>query len=98
MRVIDSPSLRLPSRSLISVSQVTPGPCSFLVLEDSVLAGNPPGFSAPLSTFGKIPTICWPPFSFPKCRSPPVESNLKTGSPRLVPLLGLRLRQAMGVG
>ncbi|VCX22255.1 unnamed protein product, partial [Gulo gulo] len=91
-------SLCLPSRSLISVSQVTSGPSSFLVLEDSILAGNPHGFSAPLSTFGKTPAICGPSFSFPECRSPPVKSNLKTGSPGLLPLLGLSLRRAMGVG
>ena len=51
---------------------------SFLVLEESLCAGKPPGFSSSLSTFRKTRS---PPFSFPECGSSPADSNLKTGSP-----------------
>lgn len=58
-------SPRVPSTSLISVSHFTPGPSSFLVLEEALLAGKPPGFLASLSTFGKIHVFWAPPFPFP---------------------------------
>ena len=70
-----------PAR-LLSLAHTSPlAPSSFLVLEESLLAGNPPGLSASFPTFGKIPTFWSPPFSFPEYRPPLAESNLKTGSP-----------------
>ncbi|XP_029791709.1 atypical chemokine receptor 1 [Suricata suricatta] len=95
VRVIVRPFPPLSQQPLPSGLHITPGPSSFLVPEGSVLAGKPPGSSASLSTFGKIPAIWLPPFSFPKCRScgsPLVESNLKTGS------LGWCPPQARGPG
>ena len=71
-----------PAR-LLSPSYTSPlAPSSFLALDESLCAGKPPGFSASLSTFRKIPTFWSPPFSFPECGSSPADSNLKTGSPR----------------
>lgn len=74
-------SSNFPAR-LLSASHTSPlAPSSFLVLEESLCAGKPPGFSASLSTFGKTLTFWSPPSSFPECGSSPADSSLKTGSP-----------------
>lgn len=69
---------------------------SFLVLEESLLGGKPPGFSISLSTSVKCPLSG--PHLFP-ARSPD-QSNPTSNqeAPRPVPPIDLRLVQAVGVG
>ena len=81
-----APSLRLPSTALISVSQVTPDLPSFLLLEDSVLAGNPQAPGPPFPPSGKTAALAGRLLPFP--RAGPPRNPSQTGSAGLVPHRG----------
>lgn len=101
-RLSESHQLPLPSAfpaGLLSLSHKSPlAPLPSWCLKTLSLLESPLASQPPFPPSGKYPLSAGPPFSFPERRSAPMESNLKTGSPGLVPLLLLRLRQAMGVG
>lgn len=97
MSVISCLPLQLPSMPLISASHFTPGPSSFLELKESFLLESPWLLSLPFHL--RESTTFWPPPpSFSKCGTPPGGSDLKTGSRGPMPCVGLKLRQAVGVG